>query len=97
MGEHIRKNKAEAGMGGAFIHALPVNSDTFDNVGTVFRPDVDGSSSFFSPLSQSPLEISHSPSRNEALPCLAGELLGFHVLGLLPSSHYGLYAQQRAT
>lgn len=31
MGEHIRKNKTEAERwGGAFIHALPVNFDTFD-------------------------------------------------------------------
>lgn len=61
MGKHFRtedkKKQPEAvqlGVGGVtFIQPLPVNFDTFDNVGSVFRAYVDCTSSFFSPRSVS--------------------------------------------
>lgn len=54
MGKHVtteKRQKTEARQwgggvgGGTFIHALPVNSDTFDNAESVFRACVNGTSS----------------------------------------------------
>lgn len=74
-GGRIRKNKTEAGRWGVrSFNALPVNFDTFDNVGSVFRAYMLTAPAHSFPLAQSRSEISHSLSRNEALPCLAGEL-----------------------
>ncbi len=50
-GTHQEKQDGNRAMGGAFI--LPVNFDTFDNVGSVFRAYVDSTSSFFSTRSVS--------------------------------------------
>lgn len=62
----------EVGRWGAHSFILvPVNSDTFDNVGSVSRALRLRHRLILSPLAQSPLEISHRLWRNEARPRLA--------------------------
>lgn len=54
MGKHVsteKKTEASDGAGGGLhsCSALPLNSDTFDNAGSVFRACVNDTSSFFPP------------------------------------------------
>lgn len=74
-GEGESRRKWDDGGAHSFI-LMPVNSDTFDNVGSVSRALRLRHRLILSPLAQSPLEISHRLWRNEARARLAarGEL-----------------------
>lgn len=103
MGKHVSTEK-DAGrkraMEGGYVHscsALPVNSDTSDNAGSVFRARVNGTSSFFPP---SPHLQWKSHIRCHVMrpgPASLGDLREFMCGGLLSSRPHILYSSMTGT
>lgn len=80
--EETRRKRSDGG--GAFSHAPPVNSDTFDRGTLCFQALCWRHQLILAPLAQSPLEISLLLSHNEARPPVwLGVVSWLHVLVLL--------------